>query len=133
VLRCKPRSTVAFVNDDLVALQGTWEQTALEVDGVIDPPDSYGTGLRTTFEGTQWTVHAPDGTVVLAGAFTLDASTKTIDWIDSMGEDAGKTLPAIYELDGDNFRFVAGNEGEPRPTMFRTVAGQTMRAFRRVA
>lgn len=117
---------------DLAALQGTWEQRALEVDGVVDPPDSYGAELRTTFEGTQWTVSTPDGTVVLAGSFTLDAPAKAIDWIDSMGEDAGKTLPAIYELDGDHFRFVAGNEGEPRPTAFRTVPGQTMRTFRRV-
>lgn len=120
------------MNDDLAALQGTWEQTSLEADGVVDPPDSYGTELRTTFEGTQWTVSAPAGTIVLAGAFTLDAEAKSIDWIDSMGEDAGKTLPAIYELAGDAFRFIAANEGEPRPTRFRTVPGQTMRTFRRV-
>src|SRR4051812_45816895 len=93
---------------DIAALQGTWTQTALEVDGVVNPVDSYGTDLRTTFAGMQWTVRAPDGTIVLAGAFTLDASTepKSIDWLDSMGDDAGKTLPAIYTLDGDRFVFV---------------------------
>ncbi len=66
--------------------------------------------------------------------FTLDASTdpKSINWIDSMGDDAGKTLPAIYMLEGDRFVFVAGNEGEPRPTVFETVPGQTLRAFRQV-
>ena len=116
---------------DIAALQGRWEQTGLEVDGVIDPPDSFGVDLRTTIAGLEFTVRAPDGTVVLAGAFELDASTepKSIDWIDSMGEDTGKRLRAIYTLDGDRFVFNVG--GEVRPTIFKTVVGQTMRTMRR--
>ena len=119
---------------DLADLQGVWEQIGLEVDGVTDPPDSYGTDLRTTFEATTFTVRAPDGTIVLAGSFTLDATTvpKSITWTDSMGEDLGKHLPAIYELEGDRFLFIAGNEDKPRPQVFKTAAGQTMRSFRRV-
>jgi uncharacterized protein (TIGR03067 family) len=119
---------------DIATLQGRWEQTALEVDGVSDPVDSYGSDLVTTFAGTEFTVRAPDGTVVLAGAFTLDASTtpKSITWIDSMGEDTGKQLPAIYVLEPDHFRFIAGNEGAPRPVEFNTIPGQTMRTFRRL-
>lgn len=119
---------------DLAALQGLWEQTALEVDGIADPPDSYGTDLITTFAGKQFTVRAPDGTVVLAGAFLLDASTtpKSITWIDSMGEDQGKHLPAIYELDGDRLQFIVANEGAPRPRELKTVPGLTMRTMRRV-
>ena len=46
-----------------------------------------------------------------------------------MGPDAGKILPAIYKLDGDHFVFIAGDEGAPRPTEFRTGPGQTMRSF----
>ena len=118
---------------DIAALQGRWEQTGLEVDGVIDPPDAYGTDLRTTIAEDRFTVHAPDGTVVLAGAFMIDASTepKSIDWIDSMGEDIGVRLRAIYTLDGDRFVFNVG--GDVRPTVFKTVVGQTMRALCRVA
>lgn len=116
---------------DIAALQGTWAQVSLEVDGVSNPPESYGTDLITTFTGTQFVVYAPDGSVVLAGSFTLDASAvpKLIHWVDSMGPDTGKTLPAIYVLDGDTFTFIAGDEGAPRPTQFRTTAGQTMRSF----
>ncbi|CAN5648067.1 hypothetical protein BH11MYX1_BH11MYX1_57510 [soil metagenome] len=46
-----------------------------------------------------------------------------------MGEDACKRLPASYRLEGDRFVFIAGDEGDARPTSFRTLAGQTMRTF----
>ncbi len=118
---------------DIAALQGDWEQIGLEVDGVANPPDDYGTDLLTTIAGSKFTVRAVDGTVVLAGSFTLDASTvpKSVTWIDSMGADTGKALPAIYTLDGDTFTFIAGDESAPRPQRFATGAGQTMRTLRR--
>ena len=120
---------------DIAALQGTWRQVSLEVDGVANPPESYGTDLVTTFTGDQFVVHDGAGTVVLAGTFTLDATTvpKSINWIDSMGPDTGKVLPAIYVLDGDTFTFIASDEGAPRPTRFQTGAGETMRSFARRA
>ena len=40
-----------------------------------------------------------------------------------------RRLPASYTLEGDHFIFIAGNEGAPRPTVFQTTAGQTMRSF----
>ncbi len=119
---------------DLAALQGRWEQTGLEADGVTDPPDEHSSdGALTTFAGLTFSVRALDGNVLLEGAFELDASTTppSVTWIDSIGEDAGKRLPASYRLEGDDFVFIAGNEGAPRPTEFRTALGQTMRTFRR--
>jgi uncharacterized protein (TIGR03067 family) len=117
---------------DLAALQGTWEQVALEADGVADPPDIHGApGALTTFRGTQFEVRTVDGTLLLAGSFTLDASTTpaSITWIDSMGPDMDMPLPAIYRLDGDDFVFIAGDAGAARPTVFKTVPDQTMRTF----
>ena len=117
---------------DVAALQGSWEQVALEADGVSNPPDTHSApGALTTFVGNQFEVRTLAGTLLLAGTFTLDASTrpKSITWIDSMGEDMGRPLPAIYELEGDNFVFIAGNEGTPPPCVFKTTAGQTMRTF----
>jgi uncharacterized protein (TIGR03067 family) len=114
---------------EIATLQGTWEQVALEADGVTDPPDAYtGPGVSCTFAGTTFSVDAPDGSVLLAGSFEIDGAG-SITWIDSMGDDAGKRLPAIYRFEGDRFVFIAGNEGAPRPTAFRTTAGQTMRTF----
>jgi uncharacterized protein (TIGR03067 family) len=117
---------------DLATLQGVWEQVAMEEDGVADPPDSHGTsGALTTFNGHHFSARTVDGQLLLEGTFTLDASVmpKAITWMDSMGADEGKRLPASYELEGDYFVFIAGNEGDPRPIVFRTVAGQTMRSF----
>jgi len=117
---------------DVAALQGSWEQVALEADGVSNPPDSHGApGALTTFAGDRFEVRALDGALLLAGTFILDASTRprSITWIDSMGEDMGRPLPAIYELEGDSFVFVAADEGAPRPSVFTTTPGQTMRRF----
>lgn len=117
---------------DLSALQGTWEQVAHEIGGIANARDEYGApGALTTFEGTHFTVRTAEGTLMLEGTFVIDASTnpKSITWIDSIGDDAGKHLPASYILDGDNFVFIAADEGRSRPTVFRTELGQVMRTF----
>jgi uncharacterized protein (TIGR03067 family) len=117
---------------DLQALQGAWEQIDLEDSGVSNPPDEHGApGALTTIEGKQFKVVTPDGTLLLAGSFTLDASTtpKSITWTDSMGADEGKQLPASYKLEGDHFVFIAGDEGCDRPKEFRTQKSETMRTF----
>ena len=115
---------------DIAALQGIWEQVGLEADGVVDPPDPHsGPGVLCTFAGREFSVRAPDGTLVLAGSFELEAADHSITWIDSMGDDEGKRLPASYRLEADRFVFIAGNEGDARPSSFTTVVGQTMRTF----
>ncbi len=121
---------------DFDLLQGTWSQTYIEADGIVEPPDDEHTapGAVCIFMGNEFKVVTPDNRLLLMGTFELDASTtpKAITWVDSIGEDAGKELPAIYELTDDTFRFIAADEGEPRPTQFKTVVGLTMREFARV-
>ncbi|WP_217638751.1 hypothetical protein [Frateuria terrea] len=39
------------------------------------------------------------------------ASPGAITWIDAIGPDAGKRLPASYRLEGDRFVFIAADEG----------------------
>jgi uncharacterized protein (TIGR03067 family) len=119
---------------DLRALQGFWEQVALEINGVNLPQDDLSPdGGITCFNGNRFTVHAADNTLLLEGTFELDesATPKQIDYIDSIGPDAGKELPAIYKLEGDVFTFVAAGEGSSRPTIFRTGPGEVMRTFAR--
>ena len=121
---------------DLQALQGVWEQTALEDSGVLNPVDAHSApGAITTIEGDRFEVTTVSGDVLLAGRFFLDSTTtpKRITWIDSMGDDAGKHLPASYRLEGDEFVFIAADEHMPRPSEFRTGPGQTMRTFVRRA
>jgi uncharacterized protein (TIGR03067 family) len=117
---------------DLQRLQGAWVQTALEDSGVLNPVDEHSApGAVTTISGNQFQVVTLTGAVLLAGGFTLDARTtpKTIIWVDAIGADAGKQLPASYRLEGDHFIFIAADEGMPRPTRFSTATGQTMRTF----
>ena len=121
---------------DLQALQGAWEQTSLEDSGVLNPVDAHSApGAITTISGDRFEVKTVSGEVLLAGRFYLDSSTdpKHITWIDAIGEDAGKHLPASYRLEADEFVFIAADENMPRPTVFSTVAGQTMRTFMRRA
>ncbi|MDD1147771.1 TIGR03067 domain-containing protein [Pseudomonas protegens] len=120
---------------ELQRLQGAWEQISMEDSGVLNPPDEHSApGALTLIEGDQFRVLTVAGDVLLAGSFTLDSSTtpKSITWIDSIGADAGKPLPASYELTEDDFVFIAADEGQPRPTRFSTGPGQTLRRFVRV-
>ena len=119
---------------DLAALQGNWRQTDFQENGIANPPDEIGAlGSITTFSETRFSVVTSAGKMLLNGTFELDASTspKSITWIDAIGPDTGKRLPAIYRLEDDLFVFIAADEGASRPTEFRTAAGQTMRTFRR--
>ncbi|MGR3885386.1 TIGR03067 domain-containing protein [Pseudomonas sp. 1152_12] len=122
----------ALLHSDHQALQGAWEQTALEDSGVLNPVDAHSApGALTTITGDRFEVRTTSGEMLLAGRFSLDSSTtpKSITWIDAIGEDAGKQLPASYRLEGDDFVFIAADEGMPRPTVFSTGPGQTMRTF----
>jgi uncharacterized protein (TIGR03067 family) len=117
---------------DLAALQGAWEQVDFEENGVRNPPDEHGApGALTLIRGNRFEVRTTEGALLLEGSFTLDATVvpKAITWVDSIGADAGKHLPASYRLEDDRFVFIAADEGMPRPTVFSTVPGQTMRGF----
>ena len=131
-LRQHPRMTDHDVTTlDLAALQGGWRQVRCEADGVVDPVDELSGGVFTFIEGTRFSVRTVEGELLLAGSFVLDATTspKSVTWVDSMGPDAGKQLPAIYVVEGDDFTFIAAYEGASRPTEFRAVEGLTMRTF----
>lgn len=125
-------SVQAASESDLTILQGCWKQVGFEEGGLTGSPDEHGgMGAITTIEGCRFVVHAIGGELLLEGTFTLDAtvSPKAITWVDAIGADAGKHLPASYMLDSDRFVFIAADEGVPRPTVFRTEPGQVMRSF----
>ncbi|GAB2565095.1 TIGR03067 domain-containing protein [Dyella jejuensis] len=127
-----PDSTCNPSRQDLANLQGRWEQIAHEADGLNNPPDEHGApGAITTIRGQHFAVHSVTGELLLEGTFALDASVtpKAITWVDAIGADAGKQLPASYILDGDRFVFIAADEGCERPMVFKTVPGLVMRSF----
>ena len=123
------------VTEEIKKLQGTWKQIACEKDGVADQVDEFGWAPKTTFTDDTFVVTLADGSIAIKGTFTLDPTQepKTIDWTDTFGEDTGKTFPAIYSLEGDRLIFCAADEGQERPTEFRTRLGQVLRVCQREA
>lgn len=73
----------------------------------------------------------PGGEALIEGKFLIydDMSPKRIDWIDSIGSDAGKKLPAIYTLSSDAFEFAAADADMERPQDFTGGSGITIRGF----
>ena len=116
--------------NDLYALQGTWEQIAFDLGSGVAPAAYDAPGTVMTISEMHFSVYSSEGTLLLEGAFRLDPHTipKSVDWLDSMGQDAAKALSAIYTIRGDQFMFVAGDLGV-RPTVFRTAPGAVMRWF----
>ncbi len=121
------------VTEEIKKFQGIWRQIACEKDGVAGSVDEFGSEPTSTFTGDTYVVTLADGTVAIKGTFMLDPTRepKTIDWIDTFGEDAGKTFLAIYSLEGDQLIFCAADEGQERPTEFRTRLGEVLRVCQR--
>jgi uncharacterized protein (TIGR03067 family) len=121
--------------EELKKFQGTWKQVGYERDGLIEPSDEPGWEPRTTFAGKEFVVTLADGSIPIKGTYRLDPTRtpKTVDWTDTIGENAGKTLLAIYSLNGDRLIFCAAHPGLERPTDFRTRPGQVLRVLQREA
>ena len=114
-------------SNDAKSLQGTW--TPIKAELAAQPmPDVV---LKTI------TLKIGDGdyTVTVAGEAAPDQGTWTIDpaatpkrlTISSVkGPNAGKTLLAIYELDGDTLRVCYDLSGMERPAEFKTAAGSQL-------
>ena len=126
-------SVADAIREEMEKFQGTWKQIAYEKDGVKEPLDEHGWEPRVTFTGDTFVVTLADGSIPIKGTYNLDPTRdpKTIDWNDTIGEDAGKTLLAIYSLEGDRLVFCAAYPGQERPTEFRTRPGQVLRVSRR--
>ena len=118
----------ATSNGDLDKLRGTWLTVSLIHDGktVIsekDPPRE-GPVTKLAYEGSKWKVIVGDKTVA-TGIIKIDAtkSPKEIDVLDESGTVNEKTKRAIYELDGDTYKYCIAPAGKPRPTEFVSKEG----------
>ncbi|HEY6039022.1 MAG TPA: TIGR03067 domain-containing protein [Kofleriaceae bacterium] len=121
---------------DLDRLQGRWRQVASSIDGAAEQAapdgDEFAGALVTVFEGDTFRVLDDAGATVLAGRFVLDEAAHAIDWIDAFGPDAGRPLPAIYELTPTALAFAAADAGAPRPTRVEPARGVALRRFVRI-
>jgi uncharacterized protein (TIGR03067 family) len=107
---------------DLEKMQGTWVRVNMELDGNPFPLEGVWTA---SYSGDVLTL-AIDGKVYRTGAIvTLDTrqTPKAVNTWDAEGPFKDKTLPGIYEIDGDKLRVCFANPGDARPTEFTTKKG----------
>ena len=124
----------SLIEKELQKFRGVWKQVAYKRDGVKEPLDEQGWDPTTTFTDREFVVTLADGSVPIRGPIeSIPRRTRAPStWTDAIGEDAGKTLPAIYSFQDDRFTFCAAYPGLDRPTEFRTGPGQVLRVFERV-
>ena len=116
---------------DLALLQGVWQQVAQEANGSSCAPDEFSDAI-TKFNGNEYSVVRPDGTVLVKGTIRLDATTipRQAVLVREAGLDKGRVFPAIYSLSGDSLVFAAANDDRAtKPTDFKTEIGQFLRRF----
>lgn len=118
LLLVAPDANVA--DDD--AIQGTWLPLTAELAGQEFPDDVRKT-IKLTIMGAKYTVsvgkHIDQGTTKL----NTSVDPKQIDITGADGPNKGKTILAIYELNGDTLRVCYDLSGKNRPTEFKTKPG----------
>jgi uncharacterized protein (TIGR03067 family) len=117
---------------EFAKLQGTWKRVAAEVDGKKVPAAELQTSTLTV-DGDKYMLNMAGQ--MRTGVFKLDPSKtpKQIDIVSDAGPNKGKSLPGIYELDGDVFKYVVSSPGKERPTDFTAKPGHALYVNKRVA
>jgi uncharacterized protein (TIGR03067 family) len=113
-------------DDDLKALQGTWEVVTMEREKEAVPAEDL-KGWTARYEGNRVTLM--DGERVhRRGIITLDASRKpkSVNTWDRDGPYEDQTSPGIYELEGDTLRIAFAKPGQERPSAFTTKTGSAV-------
>jgi len=108
-------------SDDAKNIQGTWVPIRAELRGEPMNNDAL-KSFTLTLDGDKYVVEAES---VDKGTYTINpaAKPKTIDITGVEGPNAGKKIPAIYDLHGDTLRVCYGLGGGPRPTEFKSPSG----------
>jgi uncharacterized protein (TIGR03067 family) len=125
------------IKKDLKALTGTWTVISAVRDGK-QLSDAEIDGIAFTIEETGRAEVKKKGQIVFEGILTIDPtkSPKTEDATQtSEGENQGKTILSIYEINGDTLRIcsAAAGLGKERPVEFSSKpgSGYFLREFKR--
>lgn len=104
------------------ALQGTWLPATAELAGTMFPDEVRKT-MKLVIQDGKYTVTVGD--VVDQGTTKVNPAAKPneLDITGTNGPNAGKTILAIYELDGDTLRVCYDLSGKGRPTELKTAEG----------
>ena len=105
------------------ALQGSWVPTKAELGGTAMP--------EAVVQKIVLKIHNSDYEVTVEGegkdsgtvSLDVESNPKGMKITGVKGPNAGKTLPAIYELQGDTLRVCYDLSGAQRPKEFKTAKG----------
>ena len=119
--------------DDAAAMDGKWAMTSGEMAGTAFPAEVT-KSLTLILDKGKYTVKSPGPDDL--GTTTIDATKtpKELDIKGTEGPNKGKTILAIYELDGDTLKVCYDLEGKKRPTEFKTAkeSKQFLATYQRV-
>ena len=117
-------SSAAWSKDakDEDAVQGTWLASTAELGGQKFP-DEVRKSIKLVIKDGKYTVTVGDRPDKGTTKMDSSAKPKTIDITGTDGPNKGKTMLAIYELNGDTLRVCYDLSGKSRPTEFKTTAG----------
>jgi uncharacterized protein (TIGR03067 family) len=123
-LTCPPAVKAEAVEKELQAFKGTWRLISREVDGKKISEVELKDVILTSDGAGRFSVRRRDKMIVEA-AVKLDPTTKprTIDVTFTVGENKGKTVLGMYEIEGDTLRVCHARPGDERPTEFSAKAG----------
>ncbi len=97
-------------------VEGDWALTSATLGGKELPLASFGGLLR--LHGGNYVFQNDSGSYVL-----LEGKPRAMDVLGAQGPNAGKTIPAIYRLDGDAITICYDLSGKARPVEFKSAAG----------
>jgi uncharacterized protein (TIGR03067 family) len=134
VLLAEPPAEEA-VKKELARLEGTWVIEKMTFDGTDISPDQLRTAnSRLVLKGNTFKLMAGDK-VIDEGTYQPDPGAKPRAWdiVSTAGPNKGKTIKAIYELDGETLRACYGGANQPRPTEFssKPKSGQALAVYKR--
>lgn len=118
---CLTAAKAGADDKELAKLDGTWVAQSVEVGGNKIPDEELKKFPgRLTIKGGKWTLKA--GERSQTGTFTANAAKKPaqMDIKPGDGPNAGKTIAAIYQQDGDTLKVCYAPAGKERPTAFGT-------------
>jgi uncharacterized protein (TIGR03067 family) len=118
----KESTRTAAAEAELKRFEGNWSYVSVIANGDPAPEESV-KNSRLEISGDKFTVKGSQ--TYHRGTFVVDPTVKpkTLDVTFSEGEQEGKTIKGIYELEGDRCKVCIALGDQPRPTEFASPAG----------
>lgn len=110
-------------NQELTKLSGEWHAVSVERDGSSIPSLFLGKMQRIT-KGDETVVYR-NGDLYLKSKFSVGMAgkNKSIDFDVTAGDDKGKKMLGIYEINNDTLKICYGPADKGRPTSYSTKSG----------